>query len=360
MTADTVGGVWTYSMDLISILADAGIHVHLFTSGVPLSNAQRDEVADRKNLTLYESGFKLEWMDHPWHDIEFSGWQLLEMERRLKPDLIHLNSYSYASLPFKSPVIVVAHSDVFSWWFSVRKSLPGPEWQEYFRRVKEGIRAADCVVAPSQSMMGMLGAIYGTPADARVIYNARDVAKCEVVPKQNVVMSAGRLWDEAKNIRQLAYASDRIKAPVKIAGELKLIDEYAKFDNIRLLGKLNGTDVREEMASSLIYAAPARYEPFGLCILEAAMCGCALVLGNIPSLKELWKDNALYVDTDNAEALASTCNRLLDNPELAIEYGNRAKAHSTVYALEKMGAHYVELYDELVKTSQSLRTVQIA
>ena len=33
---------------------------------------------------------------------------------------------------------------------------------------------------------------------------------------------------------------------------------------------------------------PARYEPFGLSILEAALSGCALVLGDLPSLRELW------------------------------------------------------------------------
>ncbi len=31
---------------------------------------------------------------------------------------------------------------------------------------------------------------------------------------------------------------------------------------------------------------PARYEPFGLSVLEAALSGCALVLGDIPSLRE--------------------------------------------------------------------------
>ena len=53
-----------------------------------------------------------------------------------------------------------------------------------------------------------------------------------------------------------------------------------------------------------IYALPARYEPFGLSVLEAALSGCALVLGDIPSLREIWDGAALFVDPDDARRAA--------------------------------------------------------
>ena len=47
---------------------------------------------------------------------------------------------------------------------------------------------------------------------------------------------------------------------------------------------LSGEDIRPWFARAGIYALPAVYEPFGLSVLEAALSGCALVLGDIPSL----------------------------------------------------------------------------
>ncbi len=49
------------------------------------------------------------------------------------------------------------------------------------------------------------------------------------------------------------------------------------------------------MGEAAIFAHPARYEPFGLAVLEAAMAGCALVLGDIPTLRELWDGAAVFV-----------------------------------------------------------------
>ena len=56
------------------------------------------------------------------------------------------------------------------------------------------------------------------------------------------------------------------------------------------------------MGRAAIYALPARYEPFGLSILEAALSGCALVIGDIPSLREIWADAALFVPSDGHDA----------------------------------------------------------
>ncbi|HYO60185.1 MAG TPA: glycosyltransferase family 1 protein, partial [Archangium sp.] len=40
MTADTVGGVWTYALELCRALAGDGVQVELATLGAPLSPAQ--------------------------------------------------------------------------------------------------------------------------------------------------------------------------------------------------------------------------------------------------------------------------------------------------------------------------------
>ena len=70
-----------------------------------------------------------------------------------------------------------------------------------------------------------------------------------------------------------------------------------------LLGRLDERRWPSGWPRAAIYALPARYEPFGLSALEAALSGCALVLGDIPSLREVWGDAAVFVPPDDAGGL---------------------------------------------------------
>ena len=47
----------------------------------------------------------------------------------------------------------------------------------------------------------------------------------------------------------------------------------------------------------------ARYEPFGLAVLEAAQAGMRLVLSDIPSFRELWDGAATFVASRRADLL---------------------------------------------------------
>src|SRR3982751_6596303 len=73
MTADTVGGVWTYCMELCRELASHGVRVSLATMGAPLRFDQQEQAANIPKLTIYESSYRLEWMDDPWEDVERAG-----------------------------------------------------------------------------------------------------------------------------------------------------------------------------------------------------------------------------------------------------------------------------------------------
>src|SRR3954468_19013092 len=120
MTTDTVGGVWTYAIDLAKSLQRAGVEIDLATMGAKLSPQQWRDANALPNVTIHESEFKLEWMDDPWRDVAAAGKWLLVLEEQFRPDLIHLNGYAHGALPFAAPSVVVAHSCVCSWWRAVK------------------------------------------------------------------------------------------------------------------------------------------------------------------------------------------------------------------------------------------------
>jgi glycogen(starch) synthase len=331
MTADTVGGVWTYCVELAHAL-DA--EVHLATMGRPLTAGQRGE-AD-VFARVHESDFPLEWQDEPWAGVDESGRWLLQLETTLQPDVVHLNGYVHAALPFRAPVLVVAHSDVVSWWRAVHGTVPGPEWDTYRRRVADGLRAADRVVAPTAAVAEDLRASYGV-ADAVVVPNCRRPDLVAPGSKEPLVLAAGRVWDPAKGIDALCRVAPSLPAPVLVAGE-----GAPGLPGVKVLGKLDFPELAGHLARAAVFAAPARYEPFGLAVLEAGLAGCALVLGDLPSLREVWGDAARYVQDD--AALTAELRVLLEEPALASDRGMAARERALSYSPARTAAGYLQQY----------------
>lgn len=345
MTVDPLGGVFTYAAELSAWLGSKGARVTWASMGGPLSAEQRRRIGSRDVL---ESEFRLEWMDDPWEDVERAGPWLLDIERREKPDVVHLNGYAHAALPFRAPVLVVAHSCVLSWWRAVLGEAAPPRYDRYRQEVSQGLGAASVVVAPTRAMLASLQLEYGGSYPSRVIHNGA-AARTSDFHKESFVLCAGRIWDRAKNIATIDRAAARVRWPVYVAGDAKAPDvrQETPLDNVRPLGILQSSMLASWMRRAAIFASPALYEPFGLAILEAGLAGCALVLGDIPSLRELWHDHALFVPPRDDEALARALQRLIDDPALRRELGKRAQERALEYGSQAMGEAYLDLYDTL-------------
>jgi glycosyltransferase involved in cell wall biosynthesis len=345
MTADTLGGVWSYAMQLCAALRPAGVEVALATMGASPSPGQRAELRGKSNVQLYESAFRLEWMSSPWENLEDAADWLLALESRVRPDVVHLNHLVHAELPWRAPVITVAHSCVFSWWWAVHRCRPGRDWDRYFRRVKTSLHTANCVVAPTRALLAALFRHYGPIAEAQVIPNARAACDFRRVRKLPLVFSAGRLWDQGKNVRALCEVAPALAWPVFVAGATTSPDGTSEnLPNVSQLGELSPMQLRQWLAASAIYAAPARYEPFGLTPLEAALSGCALVLGDIESLREVWEDAAVYVLPDSPSDLREQIATLIEQPYLLAGYAQRGYEHALQFNPQRQAASYMNLY----------------
>lgn len=362
MTADAVGGVWTYALELTRALEPHGVEVQLALMGPPLSTAQREEADKIANLSLFKSDYKLEWMPECWPDVRRAGEWLLHLANRLNPDLIHLNGYAHANLPWTSPVLVVGHSCVFSWWQAVRGDTPPPEWQRYKGEVTNALRRAHLVVAPTVAMLRALETHYGKIYNGRVIANGRDKECFKPAEKQKFILSAGRLWDPAKNIERVAELASELPWPVFVAGECRTPepargrDALAPFltrSNCHSLGSLPEQELRNWFGAASIYALPALYEPFGYTPLEAGLSACALVLGDIESLRETWDGAAVFVDPNDSDALKSALLQLIGNNNYRHEMVHRARVRALQFSTRRMAEDYLAAYADLLTLSHS-------
>lgn len=197
--------------------------------------------------------------------------------------------------------------------------------------------------------MQILKKLHGPFKKEAVIYNGCDASDFQVLKKEEKIFAMGRIWDEAKNLGILGQISERAPYPVYIAGN-KTNPSNGKEINlaqVHLLGQLSREDVKKQLGESLIYVLPAKYEPFGLSALEAALSGCFLILAEIPTLREIWLDAALYFNPENPESLLHAVNLAYKNPKQRLALRNRSFERAQFFSLEKVCQQYLQLYNTI-------------
>jgi glycogen synthase len=363
ITADTVGGVWTYVRELVSGLARRGVRVTLISFGNIPSADQGAWLDGLPEVDYRATAFRLEWMQDSEADLELSAKYVNQVVSEVKPELLHLNQYFYGSLGCSVPRLVVAHSDVVSWWHAVHgHEPPESKWLEWYRGiVARGLSKADAVVAPSRWMLDQIATHHVRPRNGFVIHNGRSPFLFNpYVPKENCVVSVGRLWDCGKQVSLLAEQKMPVKTYI-VGSEIHPdsarragVGRASRNSGVHFLGPQPESRLSLLLARSSIYAATSRYEPFGLAPVEAALSRCAIVANDIPTFRELWGDAALFFDANDSGSLRRAIERLNDGPKQRIEYADRAYQHARRhFSAERMVDSYMNLYQQLTFTQSA-------
>jgi glycosyltransferase involved in cell wall biosynthesis len=349
MTTDAVGGVWEYSLELASGMCRRGVRVLLAAMGPEPSVPQRQAARAIRGLTLAHRPYRLEWMsDFEVDWLPSAGW-LGDLAADFEPDILHVNGYAHAGLHWPSPVVVVCHSCVCSWWQAVRGGQPPREWDGYRARVGAGLLKADFVIAPTRSFLDDIEQLYDIdPRRASAIPNARSGSFRIGFSREPFVFSCGRAWDEAKGFDIIDRLAARLPWPVFVAGATTGADgsECRIPAHAHALGSLRQDELATWLAGASLFVLPARYEPFGLSVLEAAMSGCPLVLGDLDTLRELWDGAAVFVRTHEERALYEAVMMLMRDPLLRHEMAAKAIIRAGRYSAERMIEGYLQAYEE--------------
>jgi glycosyltransferase involved in cell wall biosynthesis len=224
------------------------------------------------------------------------------------------------------------------------------------RNVAAGLERADVWVAPTYWYRDWIQDFYAPPREGEVIWNGIPHIEASA-DKHNVILAAGRLWDEAKNLAVVADIAPDLPWPVRLAGANRAENGGSIwFENVEQLGALAHAQLVQEMQRAAIFVSPALYEPFGLGVLEAASCGCALVLSDIGSFRELWQDAALFIDPRDNDAMTDVIQTLCRDDVLRARLQRRAAKRARRYSLQAMVNDYRWLYDRLSLSLQPQAT----
>lgn len=157
--------------------------------------------------------------------------------------------------------------------------------------------------------------------------------------------------DPRKNFIRLVEAFDKIKdksVKLYIIGMSfkafntpdlqKLIGE-----NVHLPGYIPDEKLQTMYQNALLSVYPSLYEGFGLPPLESMTYGCPAINSDIPALREVSQDAALYVDPYNVDDITQKIEQLLVDEPLRKELQEKGLLQIKKYSWDKSAKQVYEL-----------------
>jgi glycosyltransferase involved in cell wall biosynthesis len=360
MSADAVGGVWTYALELAHALGQTDIDVQLAILGPRPSQAQRRETEAIGRLSVVATDLPLDWTAKSEMDLVEANQELRALARRAGAELAHLNAPAHAAgTRWPLPLVVAAHSCVATWWRALKEEpLPNDlAWRA--AATARGLRRADVVLVPSHAFARVLADTYGAGFPLRSVHNGTTPRRLPPAPTKDCILTAGRLWDPAKNLAVLdaaaALSGKHIHAAGPIEGPHR---EQVDLANLKLLGSLTQVELAHWYARAAIFVSVPKYEPFGLAVLEAAQAGAALVLADIATLRELWDGAALFVAPEDSYALADAIAWLANAETARSRLAHKAQARAKAFTVDRMLAGTLSAYEHALRQHAHTRSVE--
>lgn len=265
--------------------------------------------------------------------------------RQFAPDILHAH---YASSYGLLGALTGFHPYIISVWGSDVYDFPLKSFL-HRQMLKFSLKTADKILSTSHVMARQTNKFSGkkitvTPfgVDTAVF---RPVDRGLLFAKDDIVIGTIKTLEDKYGIEYLIGAFNinvqrHPELPLKllIVGEgskrKQLEDLAAKYsltDKVTFTGKIAHAEVVKYYNELDIYVALSTLdsESFGVAIVEASACAVPVVVSSVGGLPEvvIQDETGLIVDKKDTQAAAEAIERLILNPELRKEMGERGREH---------------------------------
>lgn len=241
----------------------------------------------------------------------------------------------------------------------------------YDYKFKRACKNADLIIAVSECTKRDIVKDYGiAPDKIEVIYQGcdslfsipaseakkKDVRNKYALPKHFVV-SVGSI-EERKNTLLAVKALKQLPEDVhlvlvgKATPYAGTICSYSKAagleDRVHLLHNIPFQDLPAVYQCADVFVYPSRYEGFGIPILEALNSRLPVIAATGSCLEEAGGPDSIYVDPDDADALACAINKAME-PEQRKDMIEKGVIWAARFSKERLAHRTMECYNELIK-----------
>lgn len=130
--------------------------------------------------------------------------------------------------------------------------------------------------------------------------------------------------------------------------QLHMIKDENHADNVYITGEITEQEKKWMYTHCEAFLFPSLFEGFGLPVLEAMRNRCKVFSSRCTSLPEICKDNATYFDSFEAEDMANTVRKGLENWSKTGSLATKARDYSLGFSYKKYIENYLALYKELL------------
>jgi glycosyltransferase involved in cell wall biosynthesis len=274
--------------------------------------------------------------------------------RRRGADLVHSPATlgpAYTSMP----TVITIH-DMLYWSHSELMSTPlytGPvKWME-----KRGARNATRIITDSQVSADEIVKYLDFPADRLHVVPLAATDRVEGMPRrtmpENVVLASGQRRPH-KNwtglIRALALVEEDIRPQLVITGARgadplqPLVDRLELGRWVTLKGWIDDDELARLRERARAMAMPTLCEGFGLPVLEAMAMGLPVMASNIPVLREVGGDAALWFDPRSTRSIADALRVVATRPERMAELSEAGLAQAQLFSWRRVAEETLDVF----------------
>jgi glycosyltransferase involved in cell wall biosynthesis len=257
---------------------------------------------------------------------------------------------------FGIPYIITAHgSDLPGYNPDRFKAL---HWlSPYF--IKQVLSDCNYIVSPSKYLGGLIRPFLAEKIEKlKIIPNGILFSELNRHEKEKIILSTGRLL-KRKGFHTLIQAVTDIESDytVHICGDgpmRKELEEIAKISKTKIVfhGWIsNDSDLyRDLLNKASIYCLVSSFENASISLLEAMANGCAVITSNETGCPETVGNTGICIESENPKILAEEIEKLISNPNLIAELGDRAIHRiEERFLWDKIAISYEQLLIEVSK-----------
>lgn len=306
----------------------------------------------------------------------------LDLPRRLRedqPDLLHVQ-YT-APLRSSVPLVVSVHDISYidhPEYFTLARAL------QLRITVRRTLGRAARVLTPSEfSRSRILDAYRLDPARVTMVPNAvssmfrpisRQSASASVMRRFGVsgpfVLTVGDLQPRKNQIGLIRAFETIVASHPKLRHQLVIVGKDTWFspkvhararrsnvaERIRFTGWTSDEELVQLYSAADTMIFPSFYEGFGLPILEAMACGCAVACSNTSAMPEVADSAALLFDPhDNAQIVRAMQDLLLD-PALRARMQRLGQTRASLFTWERTARKTLDIYYQVAGASVPVLT----
>lgn len=290
---------------------------------------------------------------------------------RLGLDLYH-SLHQFLPLRLKTPRVVVTLHDLI-WVEHARLSYYGRwAWARAFGvmiwgrfTMRNALRRPDHVIAISEvtRQASLRRYRFLKPDAVSVVHHGVDhtrfPARTGPEPEGAYLFSLGNSRPY-KNVRNTVRAFAQI-APDHPEARLVMTGRGDSTTVLRALATELGVEAQVEFTGSVpdervveLYQGaralvfPSRIEGFGFPLIEAMALGCPVIASDIPTLREIGGDSAVFVNPDGPDEIAAAMRRVLSEPDLRDDLRARGYAHAARFQWATCAERTLSVYRQLL------------